>query len=272
MQPLARHGDVGSGAGDASEGGSDGCLVRRGGIDRARPRTGSDRAHRGPVPIDHPHGAGGRHGPLHRVRDDPSPGGSRHSPWSSRSSRPCSRPTRWASSPGTCRRRAACTPTSSRGLGSFFGWLMAWAFTLAEPVVPAALYASFGLFGAAFITELTGYSNDMLWLPLAVIAAWSCGSSSTAASAISTRVGVVLGLDRDRDLPGRRRAAHRQRGQPGRHVSVFIPADGGFMPALQGMVFCLLAFVGFEAAAPLGEETREPKRTIPRAVVLCRRS
>ena len=45
----------------------------------------------------------------------------------------------------------------ARGLGSFAGWLMAWAFLLAEPIVPAALYASFGLFGAAFITTLTGY-------------------------------------------------------------------------------------------------------------------
>jgi amino acid transporter len=33
------------------------------------------------------------------------------------------------------------------------------------------------------------------------------------------------------------------------------------------MIFCLLAFIGFEAAAPLGEETREPRRTIPRAVI-----
>ena len=42
----------------------------------------------------------------------------------------------------------------ARGLGSFVGWLMAWAFLLAEPVVPAALFASFGLFGASLITEL----------------------------------------------------------------------------------------------------------------------
>ena len=34
------------------------------------------------------------------------------------------------------------------------------------------------------------------------------------------------------------------------------------------MVFCILAFVGFEAAAPLGEETREPRSTIPRAIIL----
>jgi len=33
------------------------------------------------------------------------------------------------------------------------------------------------------------------------------------------------------------------------------------------MIFCLLAFIGFEAAAPLGEETRQPRRTIPRAVI-----
>jgi len=50
-------------------------------------------------------------------------------------------------------------------------------------------------------------------------------------------------------------------------LSVFIPGEGGILPALQGMVFCLLAFVGFEAAAPLAEETRDPKRTIRQAVI-----
>ena len=33
------------------------------------------------------------------------------------------------------------------------------------------------------------------------------------------------------------------------------------------MVFCLLAFVGFEAAAPLAEETRDPKRNTRLAIV-----
>jgi amino acid transporter len=33
------------------------------------------------------------------------------------------------------------------------------------------------------------------------------------------------------------------------------------------MVFAILAFIGFEAAAPLGEEARHPRRTVPRAVV-----
>jgi amino acid transporter len=35
----------------------------------------------------------------------------------------------------------------------------------------------------------------------------------------------------------------------------------------KGMVFAILAFIGFESAAPLGEEARHPRWTIPRAVV-----
>ena len=43
-----------------------------------------------------------------------------------------------------------------RGLGSYAGWLLAWAFLLASIVVPSVLFAAFGFFGAALITELTG--------------------------------------------------------------------------------------------------------------------
>jgi amino acid transporter len=44
-------------------------------------------------------------------------------------------------------------------------------------------------------------------------------------------------------------------------------AVGGMSGVFKGMVFAILAFIGFEAAAPLGEEARHPQRTIPRAVV-----
>ena len=155
----------------------------------------------------------------------------------------------------------------ARGLGSFAGWLMAWAFLLAEPIVPAALYASFGLFGAAFITTLTGFENDLLWLPLAVICGLIVWWLVYRGISISTRVGVALGIIEIAifvlvSLLLIINAGSRNT------VSVFVPGDGGLLPPLQGMVFCLLAFVGFEAAAPLAEETRDPKRTIRQAVIL----
>ena len=155
----------------------------------------------------------------------------------------------------------------ARGLGQFAGWLMAWAFLLAEPVVPAALFASFGLFGASLITTLTGFSNDYLWLPLAVLCGLLVWWLVYRGVSISTRVGVALGLIEIGifllvSLLLIINAGSRNT------VSVFIPGADGLKPAFQGMVFCLLAFVGFEAAAPLAEETRDPKRTIRRAVLL----
>ncbi|MBX4373292.1 amino acid permease, partial [Mycobacterium tuberculosis] len=35
-----------------------------------------------------------------------------------------------------------------------------------------------------------------------------------------------------------------------------------------GMIFGLLSFTGFEAAANLGEETKDAKKTIPRAIMV----
>src|SRR5207237_716459 len=44
-------------------------------------------------------------------------------------------------------------------------------------------------------------------------------------------------------------------------------AQGDWSGVFKGMVFAILAFIGFEAAAPLGEEAKNPRKTVPRAVV-----
>src|SRR6478609_10455568 len=42
-----------------------------------------------------------------------------------------------------------------RGLGSYAGWLIAWAFLLASMVVPSILFAAFGFFVVLFDTATT---------------------------------------------------------------------------------------------------------------------
>jgi amino acid transporter len=44
-------------------------------------------------------------------------------------------------------------------------------------------------------------------------------------------------------------------------------AVGSWNGVFRGMVFAMLAFIGFEAAAPLGEEAKHPRRSVPLAVV-----
>jgi amino acid transporter len=45
-------------------------------------------------------------------------------------------------------------------------------------------------------------------------------------------------------------------------------SPSGFSGITTGFVFAALSFVGFEAAATLGEEVKLPKRTVPRAILL----
>jgi amino acid transporter len=148
----------------------------------------------------------------------------------------------------------------------FFGWLMAWSFALAEPLVMPILLGGFGFYGAIFLSTYLGIDIQYAWV------AWpSCAQPvvwflTYRGVSISTRTGVVLGTIEI--VIFLLISALLIVNAPQNTVSVFIPSDGNVLPAFQGMIFCLLAFVGFEAVAPLGEEAREPRRTIPRAVIL----
>lgn len=156
----------------------------------------------------------------------------------------------------------------ARGLGPFFGWLMAWAFALAEPLVAPILLAAFGLFGANFMVAYLGIGADFqyLWVVLAVACGLLLWWLIYSGVQLSTRTGVLLGLIEIGIFVFVSILLIINAGSRNT-VDVFIPGAEGLQPAFQGMIFCLLAFIGFEAAAPLGEEASEPRSTIPRAVI-----
>jgi amino acid transporter len=59
-------------------------------------------------------------------------------------------------------------------------------------------------------------------------------------------------------------------GASGNTIQAFNPSDSlkGSGGLLTAVVYTIFAFVGFESATTLGDEAREPRRTIPRAVML----
>jgi amino acid transporter len=61
-----------------------------------------------------------------------------------------------------------------------------------------------------------------------------------------------------------------QGGASGNTLQVFNPSSSlqGNSGLLTAVVYTIFAFVGFESATTLGDEAREPRRTIPRAVML----
>jgi len=153
----------------------------------------------------------------------------------------------------------------SRGLGSFFGWLMAWSFALAEPLIMPILLGGFGFYGAIFLSTYLNIEFELAWIFLALLCGLVVWFLIYRGIALSTRTGVLLGAIEIGIflLISALLIVNAEENT----LSVFVPGEDGVLPAFQGMIFCLLAFIGFEAAAPLGEETAEPRRTIPKAVI-----
>lgn len=154
---------------------------------------------------------------------------------------------------------------NSRGLGSVVGFLVAWGFMLAEPLVAPLLFLIFGNVISANLNAHFG-TPTWLWAPLVLAAAAFVWFLTYRGIRLSTEAGVGLGVFEIAvfvlvaivliGVAGGRNTA-----------SVFTPQDG-LGKIFPGMIYAILAFIGFEASAPLGEEARDPRRTIPAAVVL----
>jgi amino acid transporter len=158
---------------------------------------------------------------------------------------------------------------SARGLGAPIGFLVAWGFMMAEPIVAPLLYLIFGNELAANLNSHFGWPL-WLWAPFAAVAGLIVWALVYRGIRLSTRTGVALGAF---EIVVFAALALTLIISAGGHntLSVFGAHTGnanGLGSVFPGMIFAVLAFVGFEASAPLGEEARDPRRTIPRAVFL----
>src|SRR3979411_1816989 len=81
---------------------------------------------------------------------------------------------------------------SSRGLGAPVGFLVAWGFMLAEPLVAPLLYLIFGNELAANLNSHFGWPL-WLWAPFAALAGLIVWGLTYRGVRLSTRTGVALG-------------------------------------------------------------------------------
>ena len=158
---------------------------------------------------------------------------------------------------------------SSRGLHPYVGFLVAWGFMLAEPIVAPLLYLIFGNELAANLNSHFGWPT-WLWAPFAAGAGLIVWILTYRGIRLSTRTGVALGTFEIVVFLALALTLIVAAGG-NNTLSVFGPHTGnpnGWGSVFPGMIFAILAFIGFEASLPLAEEVKEPRRTIPRAVFL----
>ncbi len=159
---------------------------------------------------------------------------------------------------------------NSHGLGNDVGYLVAWGLIGAYAFIPTLYWGFIGLICASEIANVAPGAPSWLWVPLGLIAAALIWFVLHRGVGFSTRTGVIAG-------------ALEMAVFIALSITLIVAAGGhntlavfaahnhnahGFGSLFAGMIFAILAFTGFEAAAPIAEETRDPKRNIPRAVLL----
>ncbi len=159
---------------------------------------------------------------------------------------------------------------TAQGLHPGVGFLVGWGYLFVELLVPPLLFLQLGFTVAATLNSQWGVSAD-LWWPWVILGSLIVLFAGYRGVRFSARLGTVLGTF---EIAVFVILALLFIVNAGSHndLSVFgtshTPAAfKGFTGVIAGSIYTVLAFSGFEAAAPLAEETINPKRNIRLAVV-----
>jgi amino acid transporter len=158
----------------------------------------------------------------------------------------------------------------SHGLGPQVGWLTGWFFSLTYLLIVPLQLLVLGPVADSFTQTYFHFSWG--WPVWAVIFAVIIFGLTYSGIKISADTSVVLGtieivvfvalaLTLIVTAGGANTAAAFN------PASSADPRLGGWQGILHGVIFAFLAFAGFESSAPLAEETQNPRRTVPRAIL-----
>ena len=159
------------------------------------------------------------------------------------------------------------------GLSPWVGFLVGWAYAAVEVLIVPLVMLQLGYTVAGeWNSEQSSFPTSLWWIFMVAGTLLICFLVYRGVKT-STRTGVVLGFIEITVFLALSIVLVIKAGSHNT-LSVFTPhfanAEGykGMTGVIAGAVGALLAFSGFEAAAPLAEETRNPRKNVPRAVIL----
>lgn len=162
----------------------------------------------------------------------------------------------------------------SRGLGPQIGWLAGWLFGFTYLLFIPLTLLVLGPVTDSFLSSTFHFSlGSHGWIVWTLVYAVLGFVLTYFGIKISADAGVILGAIEICIFLALSIWLIVSAGS-GNTAATFSPASsqqpglGGWQGVLFGMLFAFLAFSGFESSAQLGEESLNPRRTVPRAIFL----
>ncbi len=160
---------------------------------------------------------------------------------------------------------------TARGLHPSLGFLVNWAYVAAAGLIPALVLLQLGSTTAATVHEYASWFSLNLWWVFSIIGAVIVLFAGYYGIRTSARMGTILGTFEIVVFVVLAILFVFKAGSANT-LSVFTdkytPSGfRGISGIFAGSVFTILAFGGFEGAAPLGEEAKDPRKTVRRAVL-----
>jgi amino acid transporter len=153
----------------------------------------------------------------------------------------------------------------SRSIGSMAGFFTGWLYAGAFVVLTVGLFTANGDFLNSYLQ--TTFHWNVPWWVLGFILLGIAMTFSVRSIRTSVRLDLIL-LGLEMLIFALLALIAIIRAGDGNSLTYFNPSSGptGFSGVGLAVVFGLLSFIGFEAAAVLGEETGNPRRNVPLAV------
>ncbi|HUB39805.1 MAG TPA: APC family permease [Streptosporangiaceae bacterium] len=155
----------------------------------------------------------------------------------------------------------------SRSLGGRWGFLVAWVYLLFYPVVIAQVGSFMGSTLQSTLKAEWGITFEWWWFMVFLIlfVAWTAWRGVE----LSVNLLIVLGIFEAVIVLAVALSGFASPGPGGVNLNWISNSfhSSNLHGLFLGVVFAIFAITGWDAAAPLAEESSDPKRTVPRAVL-----
>src|SRR5438128_269455 len=162
----------------------------------------------------------------------------------------------------------------SRSLGARAGFLTSWMFILYSPMAGGVVCGFFGFIAAGELKASYGWDVPWLWWVSILVWASIVAALQYRGIELSARTLLITGGAEIVIVLALAATGFANAGPGGFSLSVFNPSNIGVGTGLGlsgftlAIVLAVQGLTGWEAAAPLPDETKDPKRNVPRSVLL----